>query len=94
MYTGRRSEIEIIAEILMLSEKGIRKTEILYQANLSYKQLSSYLSILLEKDFLKENKLQNHNSNGTYMLYSRTEKGHELLTKINKILSLLRNDDL
>ena len=94
MYTGRRSEIEIIAEILKLSEDGVRKTEILYQANLSYKQLSTYLSVLLEKDFIEENEQQNHNGNGTYMIYRRTNKGNELLTKINKILSLLRNNDL
>ena len=54
MVNNRRSEIQIIHKILTLSSGGARKTEILYQGNLSYTQLKSYLPFLLEKDILEE----------------------------------------
>ena len=49
MFNNRRSEIEIIKEIITLSQDGMRKTEILYQANLSFAQLKHYLKYLLDK---------------------------------------------
>jgi len=51
MVNNRRSEIDIIGEILNLSRDGAKKTEILYQGNLSYTQLQKYLPFLLKKIF-------------------------------------------
>jgi len=50
MVNNRRSELDIISKILDLSKSGAKKTEILYQGNLSYTQLQSYLPFLLEKE--------------------------------------------
>ena len=50
MFNKRRSEIQIIGEILELSRYGAKKTEILYQSNMSFTQLQNYLSFLLEKN--------------------------------------------
>ena len=44
----RRDQLSIIANILEISRGGILKTQIMYRANLSYKQLNRYLSLLLE----------------------------------------------
>lgn len=88
MFNNRRSEIDIIGEILSLSQNSIRKTEILYQANLCYLQLKNYLSFLIEKEILTENVIKN---NGTsFSLYKTTPKGDELLIKINKTLSYFK----
>ena len=46
MLTNRRSSIEVIADILRLGEAG--KTEIMYSANMSFKQLQKYLEFLLD----------------------------------------------
>ena len=81
---NRRSEIEIISEILYLSKNGARKTEILYQGNLSYMQLQSYLSYLIKKNILEEKEIKdNGNSHKSYIT---TEKGCDLLLDIKKVL--------
>ena len=80
----RRSEIEIIGEILDLSKEGAKKTEILYQNNMSFSQLQDYLSYLLEKDLIKENMISNNNG-AISKVFITTEKGNNLLEEINNL---------
>jgi predicted transcriptional regulator len=77
---NRRSEIEIVRDILNLTTKGAKKTQILYQTNLSYTQLRDYLSFLLEKKFVE---LHEDNSS---RIYKVTEKGTELLQSIKTVI--------
>ncbi len=46
----RRSNIQVIADILRLGETG--KTEIMYSANMSYFQLQKYLKFLLQLELI------------------------------------------
>ena len=85
MFNNRRSEIKIIGEILKLSQGGARKTEILYQGNLSYTQLQGYLPFLLEKNILEENIVDNNGK--SCKLYKITEKGLALLEDIKRVLA-------
>ena len=86
MFNRRRSEIQIIGEILDISKNGAKKTEILYQNNMSFSQLQSYLTFLLEKNIIAESSVLN--GNGTHSkIFINTEKGNELLEDINKILT-------
>ena len=85
MFNNRRSEIEIVGEILKISQKGARKTEILYQGNLSYTQVQSYLPFLVEKNILEENLVKDNGN--SYKEYKVTKKGLNLLEDINRILS-------
>jgi predicted transcriptional regulator len=85
VFNNRRSAIEIIGKILTLSRGGAKKTEILYQGNLSYTQLQGYLPFLLEKNILEENIVENNGS--SCKLYSATEKGLVLLEDIKKVLA-------
>jgi predicted transcriptional regulator len=73
MFNNRRSEIEIVGEILKISQKGARKTEILYQGNLSYTQVQSYLPFLVEKNILEENLVKDNGN--SYKEYKATKKG-------------------
>ncbi|UCD13478.1 MAG: hypothetical protein JSW60_07965, partial [Thermoplasmatales archaeon] len=77
----RRSEIQIIGEILDLSKRGAKKTEILYRSNMSYSQLEHYLSFLLEKNIVEENFILNEKAKPT-MIFVTTEKGNKLLDDI------------
>jgi predicted transcriptional regulator len=88
MIKNRRSELEIIAEILSLSEKGAKKTEILYRGYLSYTQLNQYIPYLLEKDILSEKIIKNNN--GHSRIYFITNKGRDLLRDLNKTLSYFK----
>ena len=67
-YRGR---IEIIADILQVAQSFAKKTQIMYQANLSYAVLQRYLSELIEASLISyENDKQ---------CYCLTEKGREFL---------------
>ena len=48
----RRSNIEIIADMLKVGENGAGKTEIMYSANMSYSQIQKYLGYLLSQGFI------------------------------------------
>lgn len=88
MVNNRRSEFDIISDIIKLSRNGAKKTEILYQGNLSYNQLQSYLVFLVEKNILE---IKNEgNGNGISKVYYCTEKGNDLLNEINRTLSYFK----
>jgi len=42
----RRSNIEIIADMIKVGENGAGKTEIMYSANMSYSQIQKYLGLM------------------------------------------------
>jgi len=50
----RRVRYDIIMEILKLARKGIKKTDILFKARLSFDMLEKYLNALKEADFITE----------------------------------------
>jgi predicted transcriptional regulator len=49
----KRDRLKIIAEILQVAKNGAKKTHIMYQCNLSYRQTKKFLTFLLETDFLR-----------------------------------------
>ena len=85
IFTNKRSESEIIAQILYSAEKEAKKTQLLYDANISYTHFIKYFNFLLEKKFLKV-KDQNHNR----IIYQTTDKGEHFLKDINNILEQIR----
>jgi len=80
----RRSNIEIIADMLRIGENGAGKTEIMYSANMSYAQIQKYLGFLLSHGFISKVKLGNPS-----VSYQVTEKGGELLRNIDGIVEVL-----
>jgi predicted transcriptional regulator len=80
----RRSNIEIIADMLKVGENGAGKTEIMYSANMSYAQIQKYLGFLLSHGFIDKVKVGN-----PVVTYRLTEKGGELLRNINSIIEIL-----
>jgi len=80
----RRSNIEIIADMLKVGENGAGKTEIMYSANMSYAQIQKYLAFLLKQEFINKVKVGN-----PVVTYQVTEKGTELLRNIETIIEIL-----
>jgi len=78
----RRSNIEIIADMLRLGEAG--KTEIMYSANMSYFQLQKYLSLLLQLKLIDKVTVGN-----PIVTYRVTRKGLRLLRSIDSIIQML-----
>jgi predicted transcriptional regulator len=87
LVNNRHSSIEIINKIVSVSRNGARKTEILYQSNLSYNQLQSYLGFLKDKEILKEEYVRDNGNSHT--LYFPTDKGLVFLEDIKKVLEYL-----
>jgi len=79
---NRRSNFEIIADMLRLGEAG--KTEIMYSANMSYFQLQKYLKFLLQLNLIDKVTVGN-----PIVTYRVTRKGLRLLRNIDSILQML-----
>ena len=84
----RRSNVEIMADMLRVGENGAGKTEIMYSANMSYSQIQKYLGFLLSHGFI--NKVDVGNPVVTYHV---TEKGLGLLRNIDSIVEMLGFQD-
>jgi len=78
----KRSNVEVIADILRLGEAG--KTEIMYSANMSYRQLQKYLGFLVQRGLLDRIVVPNPG-----VKYRPTSKGQELLGRIDSVLRTL-----
>ena len=66
-----RSQLDIIADILSAASKNAKKTQIMYQANLSFKVLQKYLKRTLAASLIAYKK--------EYRYYSLTDKGQNFL---------------
>ncbi len=84
----RRSEIEIIADMLKVGENGAGKTEIMYSANMSYRQIQRYLGFLVANSFIDKMKMGNPS-----VTYQVTDSGLKLLQLINNIKEMLGLDE-
>ena len=83
----RRSNIEVIADILRLGQMG--KTEIMYNANMSYSQLQKYLDFLTERGFMER-----VSSETSIATYRTTTDGRNLLKVIEIALDMLYQGDI
>ena len=84
----RRSNIEIIGDMLRVGENGAGKTEIMYSANMSYSQLQKYLGFLISHGFIDRLEVGN-----PIVTYQVTEKGLSLLGSIDILLEVLELKD-
>jgi len=71
----RRTEFEIIKEILEVARFGAKKTEIVYKTNLTFTRVNRYLKYLLEKGLIKKE--------DDY--WKTTEKGLEFIVNFHRL---------
>jgi predicted transcriptional regulator len=83
----RRSNIEIIADILRIGENGAGKTEIMYSANMSYSQIQRYLDYLVSQGFIVKVNIDN-----TMIAYQVTNRGFKLLQAIDNLMGILETN--
>ena len=90
MLNVRRSNIEIIADMLRVGNNGngAGKTEIMYSANMSYAQIQKYLGYLMAQGFVDKMKMGNPS-----VTYQVTDSGLKLLELIGRIKEMLGLDD-
>jgi predicted transcriptional regulator len=80
---NNRGKIQIMGDVLSLATSGIKKTHIMYRANLSYEQVYLYLEELISKRLIG----QDVSSDG--VVYRITEKGREFLSYYSHLTELL-----
>jgi predicted transcriptional regulator len=70
-----RGKLQIIADILSVVREGAKKTHVMYQANLSYRLLSRYLTEVLESGLVSRDN-EDH--------YRLTRRGKNFLERFNQ----------
>ena len=75
----KRSEVDIMANILSEAHRGARKTRIMYRCNLSHRQLQVYLKLLLGLGLLESR------SN----LFKTTVKGRKFVDAYRTLKALM-----
>jgi predicted transcriptional regulator len=81
---NNRGKIQIIGDVLALATSGIKKTHIMYRANLSYEQLHLYLGELIGKRLITQDV-----SSSDGVVYRTTEKGREFLLCYTHLIEIL-----
>ena len=85
---GRRSSIQIIADVLKLSRlEEVNKTAIMSTVNMSYVQIQRYLSWLVQLEMLNTEVSNNLTS------YRITPKGEKLLNTLENLQAMLRRKE-
>src|SRR5207247_11141561 len=80
---NNRGKIQIMGDVLALATSGIKKTHIMYKANLSYEQVRLYLSELIGGRLLSQDASQNGIEDRI------TEKGRECLLCYTRLVAFL-----
>lgn len=80
----RRDFLSIVADILMISRGGIKKTQIMYKANLSFTQLNEYLTYLVNYELLAKTIIEESE------VYVVTKKGTDFLHQHLELTRLLK----
>jgi predicted transcriptional regulator len=83
-----RDKLFIISSILNIARDGTMKTQIMYQANLSFTQLNDYLRFMLRIDLLQKVSI------GRKETYKSTSKGLDFLQRYNEIQEVIKTEEL
>jgi predicted transcriptional regulator len=86
---NNRGKIQIMGDVLALGTSGIKKTHIMYKANLSYEQVHLYLGELIAKRLIVQD-ASSRSSEG--VVYRTTEKGREFLQYYTRLTECLEEE--
>jgi predicted transcriptional regulator len=84
---SHRGSLDIIADILNASLGGTKKTYLMYQCNLSFRQLKSYSHFLLKQGFLRLVAREDGSRSGSFEV---TDKGRDFLRAYEGLKSLMQ----
>jgi predicted transcriptional regulator len=79
----RRDQLSIIANILDITQPGLRKTQIMYRANLSFWQLNEYLTFLQKNELISQTIVEGKE------VYKVTPKGLGFLKRHRELEQML-----
>ncbi len=79
MKAKKRSDDQIVLQILEICMNGAGKTKIIYQANLNFLKVSQYLENMIKNGLISQTPL------GSRVIYKATAKEVELNQRIQKL---------
>lgn len=82
-----RSRMDILANILREAVGGAKKTHIMYRCNLSFRQLQTYLDLLLSTGLLRT--ISEEEKSSKLNLLETTIKGRAFLQAYHDLIALL-----
>jgi predicted transcriptional regulator len=86
---NNRGKIQIMGDVLALATSAMKKTHIMYRANLSYEQVHLYLGELIAKRLIA----QDVSSPTDGVMYKTTEKGREFLLYYTRLTEFLEEEE-
>jgi len=84
-FQKKRNDIDIIADILKKAKKGAGKTRLMYYCNLSFSQIESYLSFILEIELIDTHPAGKNNRKS----YRTTSRGLKFLDTYSQLKILM-----
>ena len=84
---NNRGKIQIMGDVLALATSGIKKTHIMYRANLSYEQVHLYLGELIGKRLISQDV-----SSSDGVIYRTTPKGRDFLLYYTRLVEFLEEE--
>jgi predicted transcriptional regulator len=81
----RRSEVEILSNILEMCVGGAAKTNIVYKANLNFTRLNRYLNMLLGMGYVSLSVMCGEGNIEMKIVYNTTEQGKGFLAKFTSM---------
>jgi predicted transcriptional regulator len=82
LLSEKRSNVKLMVDILEIALKGTGKTEIVYKANLNFKQVQKYLDFLIGKGLISV-------SSNKRKKYRTTEKGKAFIKRYKETVELI-----
>jgi predicted transcriptional regulator len=87
-YELNRSRMDIMENILRVTNEGAKKTHIMYRCNLSFRQLNAYLDLLVSIGLLKSVPPRTGERSDLNM-YETTKKGQAYVQAYRSLTDLL-----
>lgn len=86
-YKKNRGKMQIMGDVLALATSGIKKTRLIYGANLSYEQVQFYLGELIGRNLIAQDV-----SSPDGVVYRTTTKGREFLLYYTRLVEFLEEE--
>jgi predicted transcriptional regulator len=83
LFSKKRDQLDIVNAILKVARQGASKMRIMYNANLSFKGVTQYLSFMMENELLLKTREDKP-------VYYASEKGLTFLSSYTQLLQLLQ----
>ena len=92
MVKKYRSSVEIIYDIISAAKSSINKTHLMYDSNLSFKQLRQYPNLLLQQGLIEE-RFEEEEETKVYYISPKGLEYQTLVERLQAIVGITPDDE-